>query len=450
MANEFEDLYRKLNDLIKKPQSVNMVSKRELFDLLEQLLQRMNQLRDEYTKLLQDHLEELSRTYQEIATLFELNNLFANVVEPSEVFEPLTQMLRQTVPFKAIMINLTVLGRTITYEKNFGEQELIEKAKRLLNGSEGVVLIEPDHGFELKNLLSVPIESGGTSWGRVTLVEKDGGIFIAADRKILEAVAFQLAAACERYTRLWREIERQRIREQLEIAKHIQMSLLPKRLPQTEHLQISANMIPAIQVGGDYYDVVSMGRCTFVTVADVSGKGIPAALLMTSLRSTLRALIKNSSELSHLANELNNVLCDDLEEDRFVTIVLVSIHEDGTVHFINAGHNPILYVHDGHVQILEAHALPMGIMKDANYEEQELRLQPTDGLVIYTDGVTEARNEARKEFGLERLLDVVKKFWNTTSCEIMQAIQNELKVFCGDAPQHDDSTLVVVKYLGRN
>jgi len=424
-----------------------MLSKKELFSLLEQVLNQMDQLRNEYTKLLQDHLEELSRTYQEIATLFELNSMFASVVDPSEIFESLTQTLRQTVPFGAIIIDLTILGKVLSYEKSFERQDLISRARRLLETVEGVVLIEPEHGAELKNLLSVPVSSGGTNWGRITLVERESGIFTAADRKILEAAAFQLAATCERYTRLWREIERQRIREQLEIAKRIQTSLLPKSLPRTRHFEIATQMVPAIQVGGDYYDVISRGQRMFVTVADVSGKGIPAALLMTSLRSTLRALVKNTFGLSRLAEELNRVLCEDLEEDRFVTMALMCLHENGEAHLINAGHNPIVRVREGQVELLEARTLPMGIMQDVSYEETKFQLHPMDTLVIYTDGVTEARNPAGEEFGLERLTNAVKKCWNVSAEEMMRRIEDELKLFCGDTPQHDDSTLVVVKYL---
>jgi len=448
VVDSFEALYKKLNHLTQMTSDDRMLSKKELFSLLEQVLNQMDQLRNEYTKLLQDHLEELSRTYQEIATLFELNNMFAIVVDPSEIFESLTQTLRQTVPFGAIIIDLTVLGKVLSYEKSFERQDLISRARRLLETVEGVVLIEPEHGAELKNLLSVPVSSGGTNWGRITLVERESGIFTAADRKILEAAAFQLAATCERYTRLWREIERQRIREQLEIAKRIQTSLLPKSLPRTSHFEIAAQMVPAIQVGGDYYDVISIGQRMFVTVADVSGKGIPAALLMTSLRSTLRALVKNTFGLSRLAEELNRVLCEDLEEDRFVTMALMCLHENGEAHLINAGHNPIVRVREGQVELLEARTLPMGIMQDVSYEETKFQLHSMDTLVIYTDGVTEARNPAGEEFGLERLTNAVKKCWNVSAEEMMRRIEDELKLFCGDTPQHDDSTLVVVKYLG--
>ncbi|MDI6861824.1 MAG: PP2C family protein-serine/threonine phosphatase, partial [Pseudothermotoga sp.] len=146
--------------------------------------------------------------------------------------------------------------------------------------------------------------------------------------------------------------------------------------------------------------------------------------------------------------ELNSVLCEDLEEDRFVTIVLMCLHENGEAHIINAGHNPIVHVRNGQIDLLEARTLPMGIMKDVNYEETVLKLDPLDTLVIYTDGVTEARNQAGEEFGFERLVKTVKKCWNKSADAVMKEIQDELRFFCGDAPQHDDSTLVVVKYFG--
>ncbi|MGB9790682.1 MAG: PP2C family protein-serine/threonine phosphatase [Thermotoga caldifontis] len=450
MPDSFEAVYERLSRFAKMLSENGATDRKEVMKLLEQVLEQMKTLRHEYTNLLNEHLEELTKTYQEVATLFELNSIFANVVDPSEVLETLSDVLRQTIPFKAIVVELTVLGKKIGYEKSFDQIDSISVAKDLLDTLEGVVLVEPDHGMKVKNLLSVPVRSGGTSWGRITLIERDNGIFTAADRKMLEAAAFQLAATCERYTRLWREIERQRIREQLEIARRIQMNLLPKRLPSSEHFEIAASMTPAMQVGGDYYDVIPVRGCILVTVADIFGKGIPAALLMTSLRSTLRVLAKNSSELSHLANELNNVLCDDLSEDRFVTIVLMCLHRDGRVCMINAGHNPILLMHSDEVSLIEAHELPMGIMRDVDYREIEIGLHPNDTLLIYTDGVTEARNETGEEFGLERLMTVVKSSREVSADEIITKVQNELKRFCGEAPQHDDSTMLVVKYLRRD
>lgn len=450
MPDSFEAVYERLSRFAKMLSENGATDRKEVMKLLEQVLEQMKTLRHEYTNLLNEHLEELTKTYQEVATLFELNSIFANVVDPSEVLETLSDVLRQTIPFKAIVVELTVLGKKIGYEKSFDQIDSISVAKDLLDTLEGVVLVEPDHGMKVKNLLSVPVRSGGTSWGRITLIERDNGIFTAADRKMLEAAAFQLAATCERYTRLWREIERQRIREQLEIARRIQMNLLPKRLPSSEHFEIAASMTPAVQVGGDYYDVIPVRGCILVTVADISGKGIPAALLMTSLRNTLRVLAKNSSELSHLANELNNVLCDDLSEDRFVTIVLMCLHRDGRVCMINAGHNPILLMHSDEVSLIEAHELPMGIMRDVDYREIEIGLHPNDTLLIYTDGVTEARNETGEEFGLERLMTVVKSSREVSADEIITKVQNELKRFCGEAPQHDDSTMLVVKYLRRD
>lgn len=447
MPDSFEVVYEKLSKFAKMLSENGKIDRREVLKLLQQALDQMKTLRQEYTSLLNEHLEELTRTYQEIATLFELNNIFVNIVDPSEIFETLSDVLRQTVSFKAIVVELTVLGKKMNYEKSYDQIDLISVAKDLLGTLEGVVLIEPDRGMKVKNLLSVPVRSGETSWGRITLIEKESGIFTAADRKILEVAAFQLAATCERYTRLWREIERQRIREQLEIARRIQMSLLPRRLPNSEHFDIAACMTPAVQVGGDYYDVIPIRECIFVTVADISGKGIPAALLMTSLRSTLRVLARDSSELSHLANELNNLLCDDLSEDRFVTIVLMCLHKDGRVSLINAGHNPIVLMHSDEISLLEAHELPMGIMKDVHYREVGVELRPGDILLIYTDGVTEARNESGEEFGLERLLSVVKGSREVSAAEIITRVQNELRRFCGEAPQHDDSTLLVVKYL---
>lgn len=452
MEHELRQVYEKISKATNLPPYQGMASLKDIVTAIDKILSELNEHRRDYTKLLEEHIEELSKTYQEISTLFELNNLFTNLVDPSESPEPLVELLRQTIPFSGILIELNVADKHIHHEKIFDiDYEIFEKAKQVIDiNDDNVILIEPDHNYCVRNLLSVPIKSGKSLWGRITLIERIPDMFTAADRKILEAAAQQLSSVCERYVRLKREIERERLREQLEIARQIQMRLFPRKLPNLKYVEISADTIPAIQVGGDYYDILIREKRVFITVADVSGKGIPAALMMTSLRSALRTLSNSADSVSKLAESLNNVLCDDLEEDRFVTMVLLCLHCDGILQLVNAGHNPVLLLSENKLNILEAQNLPLGIMKNTNYKISEMKVKPGDILVAYTDGVVETRDTYGNEYGFERLCKVVFESRHNNVAQILENVKNDLDDFSNQTQRHDDTTITVIKYLGEN
>lgn len=452
MEHEIKQVYEKISKATNLPPYQGMASLKDIVIAVDKILSELNERRKDYTKLLEEHIEELSKTYQEISTLFELNNIFTNVVDPSEAPEPLVELLRQTIPFSGISIELNVADRHIHHEKIFKmNDEAFQSAKQLISTKDdNVILIEPDHNYCVRNLLSVPVKSGKSLWGRITLIERTPDIFTAADRKILEAAAQQLSAVCERYVRLKRELERERLREQLEIARQIQMRLFPRKLPNLSYVEISADTIPAIQVGGDYYDILIREGRVFITVADVSGKGIPAALMMTSLRSALRTLSNSIDSVSKLAELLNNALCDDLEEDRFVTMVMLCLHCDGTLQIVNAGHNPVLFVNEDGLNTLEAQSLPLGIMKDIDYRVLEMKMKPGDILVAYTDGVIESRDIDGNEYGLERLCKLILQSRHDNVAQILENLKKDLDDFSNQTQRHDDTTITVIKYLGEN
>jgi len=452
VEHELKQVYEKISESVNLPPYQGMASLKDIAVAVDKMLSELNQQRKDYTKLLEEHIEELSKTYQEISTLFELNNLFSNIVDPSEGLEPLVELLHQTIPFLGISIELNVADRKIYHEKTFEiSNEIFQKAKQIIEQDyDNVLLIEPDHNYLVRNLLSVPIKSGKSLWGKITLVERVPDMFTAADRKILEAAAQQLSSICERYMRLKREIERERLREQLEIAKQIQMRLFPRKLPSLKYVDISADTIPAIQVGGDYYDILIRENRVFVTVADVSGKGIPAALMMTSLRSALRTLSNHVDSVSKLAEQLNNVLCDDLEEDRFVTMILLCLHRDGTLQLVNAGHNPVLFLSGENINTIEAQNLPLGIIKNTSYTVFEAKMNPKDILVAYTDGVVEARDVNGNEYGFERLCKRIFDCRHGNVVQILQDVKSDLESFTNNTQRHDDTTITVIKYLGEN
>lgn len=408
----------------------------------------------QYYSTLDAHIEELSKTYEEISALFEINNLLSQTMDPSERLDDLAAILRHTIPFREIAVRLKLQNDTIEFTKSFAEgTDKINKAIEYVeSGHEHeTVLVEPSRGLgDLQHLLSVPIRSGNEHWGYILCVDRESGIFTAADRKILESAAQQIASALERFLRFQEELEKQRMREQLQIARQIQSRLFPRLLPKSSFVSFSGYSSPAIQVGGDYYDVLVREDDMLVAVADVSGKGVPAALLMTSVRSALRSIAKFHVDMRVLVRDLNKMLLEDLEDERFITMALAQIKRDGETRLINAGHPPAMVVSNNTVKTLNASCIPLGLTEDPNCEIQITNLRKGDLLVIYTDGVIEARNTNGEEYGMDRFSETISKNRHFSAGEIVKAIQLSLGEFMGEMPLHDDTTVVVLKYLGEN
>lgn len=408
----------------------------------------------QYYSTLDAHIEELSKTYEEISALFEINNLLSQTMDPSERLDDLAAILRHTIPFREIAVRLKLQNDTIEFTKSFAEgTDKISKAIEYVeSGHEHeTVLVEPSRGLgDLQHLLSVPIRSGNEHWGYILCVDRESGIFTAADRKILESAAQQIASALERFLRFQEELEKQRMREQLQIARQIQSRLFPRLLPKSSFVSFSGYSSPAIQVGGDYYDVLVREDDMLVAVADVSGKGVPAALLMTSVRSALRSIAKFHVDMRVLVRDLNKMLLEDLEDERFITMALAQIKRDGETRLINAGHPPAMVVSNNTVKTLNASCIPLGLTEDPNCEIQITNLRKGDLLVIYTDGVIEARNTNGEEYGMDRFSETISKNRHFSAGEIVKAIQLSLGEFMGEMPLHDDTTVVVLKYLGEN
>lgn len=408
----------------------------------------------QYYSTLDAHVEELSKTYEEISALFEINNLLSRTMNPSERLDDLATILRHTIPFREIAVRLKLQNDTIEFTKSFakGANKINKAIEYVESGHEHeTVLVEPSSGLgDLQHLLSVPIKSGSEHWGYILCADRESGIFTAADRKILESAAQQIASAVERFLRFQEELEKQRMQEQLQIARQIQSRLFPRFLPRSSFVSFNGYSSPAIQVGGDYYDILVRKDDMLVAVADVSGKGVPAALLMTSVRSALRSIAKFHVDMRVLVRDLNKMLLEDLQDERFITMALAQIKKDGETRLINAGHPPAIVVSNNSVKTLHASCIPLGLREDLDCKVQITNLRKGDLLVIYTDGVIEARNEKGEEYGIDCFSELILKNGHLSAEEIVKTIQRSLTEFMGEMPLHDDTTVVVLKYLGEN
>ncbi len=244
----------------------------------------------------------------------------------------------------------------------------------------------------------------------------------------------------------------QHLEMELDIARKIQQILLPRQIPSIGNVDIGTSSQSAKQVGGDYHDLIELPSGDLgIAIGDVSGKGMPAALLMANVQASLRRYSESTYSPGEIIYRINNSICpicQYIEEHRFITLFYgVLDSESKKLTYSNAGHNyPLVFRADsGACEELESTGLPCGIMEDAPYDEAQIELKSGDIALFYTDGITEAMNPDGEMFGAERLKDVVLRNLRLDSSGLIASIHDELSRFVGDAPQYDDLTLMTLK-----
>jgi sigma-B regulation protein RsbU (phosphoserine phosphatase) len=247
--------------------------------------------------------------------------------------------------------------------------------------------------------------------------------------------------------------ERERMAKELEIARNVQMSLLPKTDPRVPGCDIAGTCIPALEVGGDYYDYVihDDGRLG-ITIGDVSGKGVPAAIYMTLTKGILQSHAEDNVSPRNVLVKVNSLMYRSIERNSFVSMFYAILDmKRRTMRFARAGQCPMILMHraGGESAMISprgmALGLEMGKMFESVLAEEEIPLESGQTMVFYTDGFTEAMNAGGEEFGEERLMAAVERHSGKTAVRIIQDVCAEVTAFTGDTPQHDDMTMVVVK-----
>ncbi len=245
--------------------------------------------------------------------------------------------------------------------------------------------------------------------------------------------------------------EKERLVKELEIAKGIQQSFLPEKEPEIPGIDIAASNIPAKEVGGDFYDFIPIASDQWgLTIADVSGKGVPAALFMALSRTLVRASTTGNPNIRDGIEKANDLICADARTGMFVTLFYAILDaKKKRLKYVNAGHNPPLLLRQpsGGTILLKADGIALGVMDGIKLEEAEVQLEKGDLITLFTDGVTEAINEKEEQFGQQRLLETIEANRTLSAKEIVHKIQEAVADFSGDQPQFDDITLMIIKVL---
>lgn len=281
--------------------------------------------------------------------------------------------------------------------------------------------------------------------------------FLGSARSVLTLVAYfalfgvLFVGLSLAYNFYRKAVERAGSERELQLARRIQQSFLLSEFPQRPRLEVHATNRSSKEVSGDFYDVVPVGDDGYlIAVADVSGKGVPAALLSSMLQASLRTQAVAGTPVSAMMRAINGLVCDRAATGQFATFFLASVSErDMTLRFTNAGHNfPVLFRAGGGHQTLETGGLVVGMIEEASYDEEGVALRPGDRLVLYTDGVTEAARADREMFGEERLMTLVQSLPpELTSREIVERILDALNAFLGETEPGDDITVMALRVL---
>jgi sigma-B regulation protein RsbU (phosphoserine phosphatase) len=273
------------------------------------------------------------------------------------------------------------------------------------------------------------------------------------DVRLLGSVAANAAMALENAqltAAIAEEVaQRERLNRDLEIAREVQEHLFPQTTPSIDALDCAGACKPALGVGGDYYDFIEMpeGKLCFA-IGDVSGKGIPAALMMSNLQAALRShTLSATNELASIVSRINQMIYQSSSSSRYATFFLGQYDPSNRqLTYVNAGHNaPMLFRAGGELERLSDGGLVVGLLADVAYHQATLTVGPGDLLVAFTDGITEAMNTEDQEWGEEALIQTIRDCADLESRELLKRVMCEAEVFASGSPQHDDMTLVILK-----
>ena len=357
---------------------------------------------------------------------------------PTSGFAPTQTALRMAVESQTGVITGDLQQADLALQ---GAQSII--AQRLRS-----VVAIPLYAMPLSNTAESMINiQRGQFLGILYLDSRRTAAFSKLDRQILDALAVEAASIMDNARLVDRERQRQRLEQELSIAREIQQALLPRGFRDFPHLAISAVNTPCHAVGGDYFDVFPMtdDRTAFV-IADVAGKGIGAALLTTMLQGALTGMTLGTDP-ARVFRHINDFLCQHAEVGRYATMFFGTLDRQGNLDYLNAGHPSPILLRRGEVsEIFTEGSYPVGLIPDAQYSAVRVTLEPNDTLVLFSDGVTEAADPEDQLFGVPRLCEALAGHHDAPLDQLKKRVVDSVDNFSRGASQADDITLLFIRY----
>jgi serine phosphatase RsbU (regulator of sigma subunit) len=392
-----------------------------------------------------------------IAAVFDLRDVFALaqvVLKDQLLIERSYIFMKQDSPSQICTVAAADSG---SHGEMFDvEDELVKE----VSASSGVINLDEliakyprselvQHLARLKVRFLTPLVSGDEMLGCMAVSDKVSGYRLNyEDVTTILTVASQLAVAITR-SRLYQEsVEKQRLEEEMNIARSIQRELLPRDFPRGKDFEFSAYSEPSRQVGGDYFDFIMTPRKTYgLVVGDASGKGMPAALLISQIQAAIRSEVRHESHLGQVLCNVNDLIQQSSDSEKFATLFLAEFDPRTKIlRYSNAGHNyPIVVSEQKSHQRLDRGGTVLGAFADVGYDQGEVQLRENDVLLFYTDGLNEATDDNDQQYGEERIMELITKHRDLTPREIERKIVDDVRSFAGSDNLQDDMTLVILK-----
>jgi sigma-B regulation protein RsbU (phosphoserine phosphatase) len=398
---------------------------------------------------------ELDSRIQRLNVLFELSKEFGLFSESTKVAKLLIfSVIGQFMVSRYAV--LTVENDIVQIlESKFEEEELrkclnhcdFNKIENSITGSD---LNEDQSALvQLGVSLIVPMQIQGRTKGLILLGERiNNQPFADSDIEFIYSVGSLAIISLENKRLFTEELAKQKMEEELDIAREIQQNLLPSVIPEYENFEIAAVNMSSKQVGGDYYDIIPLNSNKFcVAIADVSGKGAPASLMMANIQAFLQVICRQDVDIVESTGLMNDLIYANTTDGRFITFFWAVICNDTKeFRYVNAGHNPPLLIRNGKITKLKKGGIILGVVETTTpYLSESLNLQSDDVLVLFTDGISEALNQREEEFSDEKLEETAMRLSSGTATEILDGIKLEVHDYAEGAPQSDDITMVVIK-----
>lgn len=410
----------------------------------------------------------LNYKIRQLKSLFELSKEFnSNFTNKENIIKLLSYTLLGNFGIKDFVIisrnkngnfyllkdNKNLDLNSLNLEEHFLPGKIAEEFKSTLrvtnNSSISFIRYLADNGFELV----IPTVIKNEIDNLICLGKKlNKTLYSESDIEFLESIV-NLSLISIQNSLLFQEfLDKQKIENELKIAREIQLALLPSEIPKIKNYDISGINLPAFQVGGDYYDVIKLNDSkSAIVIADVSGKGTPASLLMANIQSAVHSFLKlydeNSFDLAKVTEKINELIYENTTAEKFITFFWGILDSQfNKFEYINAGHNPPILLKKNKIVPLCEGGFMIGILDfGINYEVGKVELDKNDVITFYTDGITEANNKNGEEYGEEKLINVLKQNSDKSSSIILNMIKDSVIEFAKDTSQYDDITLIVLK-----
>ncbi len=414
-----------------------------------------------------DEVERLRRAVEELSTLNELARSISMSQDSDAMIKTIVSRSKKAVGAEEVSITMTNaedmdLGRTLHFDVDSkvgdGHKHLTREIKGCMYHEKRTLVVNDPTNHQIfrnikvpegyRNFLCVPLMVKADIIGILTAFNKIGGDFTTDDQRLLAIIGAQSAQVLDKKRTDEDASAIARLRHDMELAEMIQGGLLPKGAPDIPGFDVAGDSVAAGHVGGDYFDFIPLkdNRWAFA-LGDVSGKGVPAALLMANLQATLRSQVLQGTSCHQCLSNCNKLLYLSTTHDRFATLFYARLDTRSNVlTYCNAGHErPFHLTASGEKRRLTSGGLAVGILENFDYEDDIVILQPGDMLVVFSDGVTDMINYRDEAFGEHRLETLLDGSQDLSAQELVELITAEVKKHAGDEPAFDDVTVMVIK-----